>query len=308
MELMNWREQMLHDRDGLIRVSLEGNIGVGKSTMLYLLQRDPRLQRVLEVLEEPADSWKNVNGTGLNMLQAYYEDPVRYAYLFQSYVFITRLLLHKSAARKSQPAILLTERSVSTDRVVFVEALLEQGYLDGLEAVAYDAWYSTVINALPNILADCYIYLRASPNVCYERLKSRARSKEAGVDMDYLQLLHQKHDDWFLKGTSLVSGQDGHDTGSSRGGHLRVIDQLRSPCGIQGRSVLVIDCSSDLDMAEQSAERDAILDQIVTFLLSRLTAKSQSADICDQVTVEFEQILINSQSHHQGNSQAPAAA
>lgn len=74
--------------------------------------------------------------------------------------------------------------------------------------------------------------------------------------------------------------------------------------------MLVIDCSSDLDMAEQSAERDAILDQIVTFLLSRLTAKSQSqsADICDQVSVEFEQILINSQSHHQGTSQAPAAA
>lgn len=47
MELMNWREQMLEDRDGLIRVSLEGNIGVGKSTMLYLLQRDPRLQRCL---------------------------------------------------------------------------------------------------------------------------------------------------------------------------------------------------------------------------------------------------------------------
>ncbi|KAL2631059.1 hypothetical protein R1flu_015745 [Riccia fluitans] len=239
--------------------------------MLHLLQADPRLQRVMEVLEEPAyESWKNVSGTGLDIMHASYEDPCRYMYLFQSYVLITRLLLHNSAARRSKPTLLVTERSVSTDRIVFVEALLEQGYLDEPEAVAYDSWYKAVVTSLPNILADSFIYLRASPSVCYHRLKTRARSEEAGVGLDYLQLLHRKHDDWFLRSTSLLAS---HTAGNEEGNGIRIIDKQTIASGVQGRPVLVVDCSSDLNMAEKSPERDAIVDQIVDFLLSRLSAE-----------------------------------
>lgn len=33
--------------------------------------------RVIETLQEPLGEWQNVNGTGLNMLDAFYKDPKR---------------------------------------------------------------------------------------------------------------------------------------------------------------------------------------------------------------------------------------
>ena len=43
-----------------------------------------------------------------------------------------------------------------------------------------------------------FIYLRTSPETCYQRLKKRARSEETGISIDYLRALHQKHEDWLL--------------------------------------------------------------------------------------------------------------
>ena len=73
----------------------------------------------------------------------------RYAYLFQSFVFTTRFLQVNEAALKSTASLLLTERSVLTDRCVFVETAIEQGYFNTLEAAAYDAWYHGVLATLP---------------------------------------------------------------------------------------------------------------------------------------------------------------
>ena len=44
------------------------------------------------MVPEPVDQWQNVNGQGGNMLQQFYDDPQRYAYTFQNYVFITRVM------------------------------------------------------------------------------------------------------------------------------------------------------------------------------------------------------------------------
>jgi len=33
--------------------------------------------RVIDTLQEPLGEWQNVNGTGLNMLEAFYKDPKR---------------------------------------------------------------------------------------------------------------------------------------------------------------------------------------------------------------------------------------
>jgi len=46
--------------------------------------------------------------------------------------------------------------------------------------------------------AGC-IYLRTSPDVCYDRLCKRNRKEEAGISYDYLQLLHDKHEAWLIR-------------------------------------------------------------------------------------------------------------
>ncbi|CAK9855149.1 unnamed protein product [Sphagnum jensenii] len=247
---------------GPVCVSFEGNIGVGKSTILKLLHSHPRLHHISEVLQEPIGQWQNVNGTGLNMLEAFYKDPHRYAYLFQSFVFTTRFLQQNAAASTSKAAFLLTERSVLTDRCVFVETGKDQGYLNALEVAAYEAWYHGVVAALPNVVPDAFVYLRADPVVCYDRLKARARSEEAGVSLDYLKCIHEKHEKWFIEGAFENPGDSGAQLCE---GHI--VSTSGAPSVIHGCPVFVLDCSADLHFGRPSKECDAVIDQVVDFLL-----------------------------------------
>ena len=49
-----------------------------------------------QVVPEPVDKWQKVqasNGSmSVNLLEAFYREPSRFAYTFQNYVFLTRLV------------------------------------------------------------------------------------------------------------------------------------------------------------------------------------------------------------------------
>ncbi len=49
----------------------------------------------MQVVPEPVDKWQDTDGTGQgnsNILEAFYKNPERYAYTFQNYVFLTRMM------------------------------------------------------------------------------------------------------------------------------------------------------------------------------------------------------------------------
>ena len=70
------------------------------------------------MIPEPVEKWQNV-GDG-NALGLFYEDPSRWSYLFQSYVLLTMLEVHK---RKQNQPVTLMERSVYSAGYCFVENL-----------------------------------------------------------------------------------------------------------------------------------------------------------------------------------------
>lgn len=73
-----------------IVVSIEGNIGVGKSTLIDLLKQ--KLNSSCEFVSEPTDEWsKIVDENGRNLLDLYYTDMKRWAYTFQNMAYITRM-------------------------------------------------------------------------------------------------------------------------------------------------------------------------------------------------------------------------
>lgn len=53
-----------------------------------------------------------------------------------------------------------------------------------------------VKDILPSIVPDGFIYLRAQPDLCSTRMALRNRSEESSVPLEYLQMLHDKHEDW----------------------------------------------------------------------------------------------------------------
>ncbi len=61
-------------------LSLEGNIGAGKSTFIKILQKN--LINIYETIPEPVAEWQNISGKGGNLLELLYSDPKRWAYTF----------------------------------------------------------------------------------------------------------------------------------------------------------------------------------------------------------------------------------
>jgi deoxyadenosine/deoxycytidine kinase len=170
---------------------LEGNIGSGKSTFLNTIQN--HLPDITVVLE-PTAQWQKLEGG--NLLDLFYRDTPRWAYTFQSFAFISRIKSQKDAfkaAPATQPLIL--ERSIYCDRYCFAKNCFESGTMTALEWNLYTEWFSWLAEDT-SIRPDGFIYLKATPQTCYQRLLKRNRSEEAGVSLHYLETLHNKHEDW----------------------------------------------------------------------------------------------------------------
>jgi deoxyadenosine/deoxycytidine kinase len=71
------------------------------------------------VVPEPIDKWQDVGPDHFNILDAFYADPSRYAYTFQNYVFVTRVMQERESSDGLKP-LRLMERSVFSDRMVSI--------------------------------------------------------------------------------------------------------------------------------------------------------------------------------------------
>lgn len=168
---------------------IEGNIGSGKTTLINKLKE----QQNIEVLEEPVIKWKQIKDEkGENILGLFYQNPQKYAYLFQTIVFKTRMMDIETP--QSKP-IRFSERSIWTDKNVFSKNCRELGYLNEIEKNVYDTWFYWLENKLerkPNAI----FYLKAAPEICMDRIHIRNRQEETNITLDYIKSIHEKHEEW----------------------------------------------------------------------------------------------------------------
>ncbi|XP_015278486.1 PREDICTED: deoxyguanosine kinase, mitochondrial [Gekko japonicus] len=187
------------------RLSIEGNIAVGKSTFVRLLKKAfPEWH----MTTEPVSKWQNVQAAQSNqasssqsfgnLLQMVYQEPYRWSYTFQTYSCLSRLKAQlQPLPVKPQEFVQIFERSVYSDRYVFAKNLFEIGHLTEIEWIIYQDWHTFLLQAFGNRVAlDGFLYLRASPEVCLERLRQRARPEEKEVQLRYLEQLHSQHENW----------------------------------------------------------------------------------------------------------------
>ena len=100
---------------------VEGNISVGKTTFLQRIANETlELRDLVEIVPEPISKWQDVGPDHFNILDAFYAEPQRYAYTFQNYVFVTRVMQERESAGGVKP-LRLMERSVFSDRMVSAE-------------------------------------------------------------------------------------------------------------------------------------------------------------------------------------------
>ena len=206
----------------MVIISFEGNIGSGKSSCLkmlqsrikevlkqnktpqnlemldFVLEKDEqgiRLGEKIVFLQEPVKKWLELkDNDGKNILDKFYKDGHRWSYSFQMNVFITRA---KEILQHSKDKIIITERSILTDRKVFATQLYDEGKLSLLEWNLYNQWYDWLKSSF-HISPDKIVYLKTKPKISYRRIRLRGRPEEMNIPLEYIINISNKHDEWLL--------------------------------------------------------------------------------------------------------------
>lgn len=170
-------------------VSIEGNIGCGKTTLLEYFKSSKNV----EAIKEPVCQWTNVQGH--NALQLLYEDPSRWSFSFNIYAQLTRVQMH---TRPHHKPVKMLERSLFSTRHCFVENDFRNKTINGLEYAILNEWFE-YLTEMPGTGVDLIVYLRADPKVCFERIIKRSRKEEAGVPYKLIEDLHNLHEEWLVQ-------------------------------------------------------------------------------------------------------------
>ena len=161
-------------------VTIAGNIGVGKSTLVEKLADLQGWQAYFE----PAA--KNP------YLEDFYENMKAWAFHSQVFFLSHRLRMHLDMLEN--PISVIQDRSVYEDAEIFAANLFQQGQMSERDYASYNKLYSLLSDMLRP--PDLVIYLRASVPVLQSRIALRGRDYESKIDDQYLEQLNQLYENW----------------------------------------------------------------------------------------------------------------
>jgi deoxyguanosine kinase len=181
-------------------VSIEGNIGSGKSTLLQYLKNhysnSENEETSIVFLKEPVDDWEKIKDeNGTTMLEKFYSNQEKYSFPFQMMAYISRLKVLRDTviSIQKQPNkrfIVITERSLYTDKMVFAKMLHDTGKIEYINYQIYLNWFDTFSNDFP---IDKIIYVKANPEICHFRIMKRSRNGESNIPLEYLDSCNLYH-------------------------------------------------------------------------------------------------------------------
>ena len=157
-----------------VLVSLEGNIGAGKSTLAEELRRRGRT-----VIVESVDSWGDT-------LALFYEDPARWSFLLQSRILLD-MRAQKDRALESSEKYVFIERSPRS-AYIFVKQAEEDGNMNVTERAAYDELQSRL-----GWIPDQAVLLQVSDKECAKRMNLRGREAERSVPDSYVASIGERY-------------------------------------------------------------------------------------------------------------------
>jgi len=161
-------------------ITIAGNIGVGKSSLVQMLSN--RL------------GWKPFFEPVANnpYLADFYEDMKAWGFHSQIFFLSHRLRVYRELADCQSSVIL--DRSLYEDAEIFARNLFTKGIMNQRDYETYEALYHSLISFLPT--PDLMIYLRASVSTLSGRIIKRGRDFEKTIKSDYLDQLNQAYEAW----------------------------------------------------------------------------------------------------------------
>ena len=192
-----------------IILSIDGNIGSGKSTLYKDLQSHYKNNADICFVPEPVDDWtKIVDAENTPILTNLYKNTKKYAFRFQMMAYISRLHLLRQKVKENKYRIIISERSVQTDRNIFAKMLFDDGMIEHDEYQIYNQWFDEFLD---DMYLGGIIYVKADPDICAERVTLRAREGET-IPIEYLQKCHIYHENWLETNTDKLVIEANVDT------------------------------------------------------------------------------------------------
>lgn len=173
--------------------TFDGIIGAGKSTYLKLLANRLNNRGIkTKLILEPVDIWDTTGS-----LKYFYEDIPNHCYEFQTLTYVTRIKSVIDAIYEVPDAkIYLLERSIWTDRYIFMELL--KPMLGEIRFSMYNLWCDLWVYLLP-MKINKWVLLDTSLDESILRIKNRNRDGEEDIDIEYQKKLYYKHIEFYDK-------------------------------------------------------------------------------------------------------------
>jgi len=163
-----------------IHLSIAGNIGVGKSTLVGILAEELGWQPYYELVGDHP------------YLDDYYADRERWGFHSQIWFLTQRFEQHLEIS--DMPGSVIEDRSMYEDYEIFVKGLYEEQILSARDFRTYRRLYTTLVQRIqPPTLV---VYLQASIETLQRRIAQRARPSEMHIPPAYLRRLNQRYDEW----------------------------------------------------------------------------------------------------------------
>ncbi len=161
-------------------ITVAGNIGVGKSTLVGLLSKKLGWEPFYEPeCENP-------------YLADFYQDMHSWSFHSQIFFLARRLRAHRQLL--DHPTSAIQDRSVYEDAEIFAQNLYLQHHMSERDYQTYRELYQVLTIFLPP--PDLVIYLRASVPTLVRRITSRGRDYEQQIQPEYLQRLNSLYEAW----------------------------------------------------------------------------------------------------------------
>ncbi|MEN8097725.1 MAG: deoxynucleoside kinase [Chloroflexota bacterium] len=164
-------------------ISIEGVIGVGKTSLARLIHQQLDAALLLEVFEENP------------FLARFYGDRSRYAFQTQMFFLLSRYRQHTQSVPE-----LVRKGHIVSDYTFAKDKMFAQVNLDGDEWTMYEKIHSALAEHTRN--PDLLVYLKADLDVLMARIAQRDRPYERSMDSSYIAELNDIYDEYMRNYTN----------------------------------------------------------------------------------------------------------